>query len=66
MGVSFTRSHLIHAVLYVEQLLTTGGGWQDQVGGVYGGFNLGQSPADADRVRIVVNPVRCPIRDCVP
>ena len=51
MGVSFTRSHLIHAVLYVEQLLTTGGGWQDQVGGVYGGFNLGQSPADADRVR---------------
>ena len=28
-------------VLYIEQLLTTGGGWQDQVGGIMGGCNLG-------------------------
>lgn len=30
-GQSFSKSSLIHAVLYLEQLLTTGGGWQDQV-----------------------------------
>lgn len=40
---SFTKSDLIHATLYLEQVITTGGGWQDQVGGVSGGVNLGQS-----------------------
>jgi len=56
MGVTFTRSQLIHAVLYIEQLLTTGGGWQDQVGGVMGGCNRGHSPADPD-VRVYVDPL---------
>ena len=32
-------------VLYLEQLLTTGGGWQDQVGGLMGGVRMGVSPA---------------------
>jgi len=32
---------LFSKVLYVEQLLTTGGGWQDQVAGIYGGINRG-------------------------
>lgn len=27
-------------------MLTTGGGWQDQVGGVYGGFKAGSSAAN--------------------
>lgn len=27
-------------VSHVEQLMTTGGGWQDQVGAIYGGFKL--------------------------
>ena len=36
---------LIHAVMMVEQLLTTGGGWQDQVGGLIGGLKLGSSDA---------------------
>ncbi|KAL5013089.1 hypothetical protein ScPMuIL_011640 [Solemya velum] len=36
---------LIHMVLYLEQLLTTGGGWQDQVGGLCGGIQLGLSEA---------------------
>ena len=31
LGASYTRRELVHAVLVVEQLLTTGGGWQDQV-----------------------------------
>ncbi|XP_048253759.1 L-fucose kinase-like isoform X2 [Haliotis rufescens] len=36
---------LVHAVLYLEQLLTTGGGWQDQIGGLFGGVRLGVSEA---------------------
>merc|ERR1719239_1201340 len=35
-GKSIDNSGLIHAVLYLEQLLTTGGGWQDQIGGLFG------------------------------
>jgi galactokinase/mevalonate kinase-like predicted kinase len=30
-GRSFTKSDVTHAVLHLEQMLTTGGGWQDQV-----------------------------------
>ncbi|CAG5122605.1 unnamed protein product [Candidula unifasciata] len=44
-GKSFDTTGLIHAVLYLEQLLTTGGGWQDQVGGLVGGVRLGLSEA---------------------
>ena len=46
VGGSFTSSDVVHAVLVVEQLLTTGGGWQDQVGGLHPGLNLGQSRAN--------------------
>jgi len=36
MGKKYSNHEsLIHAVLVVEQLMTTGGGWQDQVGGIY-------------------------------
>ncbi|XP_033290537.1 L-fucose kinase isoform X5 [Orcinus orca] len=34
---------LIHAVLHLEQVLTTGGGWQDQVGGLMPGIKVGRS-----------------------
>lgn len=44
-GKSFDKSAVIHAVLYVEQLLTTGGGWQDQVSGIMGGIRRGYSEA---------------------
>ena len=37
------RNDLVHAVLVVEQLLTTGGGWQDQVGGLHSDLTLGRS-----------------------
>lgn len=38
----WTNSELIQTVLQVEQLHTTGGGWQDQIGGcISGGFKLG-------------------------
>ncbi|TRY65154.1 hypothetical protein DNTS_002035 [Danionella cerebrum] len=36
---------LVHDVLYLEQLLTTGGGWQDQVGGLFGGVKRASSAA---------------------
>lgn len=39
-GRTFTKSDLVHATLYLEQVITTGGGYQDQVAGVYGGINL--------------------------
>ena len=42
-GVSYDTDSLIHAVLHLEQMLTTGGGWQDQVGGLLPGIKLGQS-----------------------
>uniref|UniRef100_A0A8W8K6I8 L-fucose kinase n=1 Tax=Magallana gigas TaxID=29159 RepID=A0A8W8K6I8_MAGGI len=44
-GKSCDKKGLIHAVLYLEQLLTTGGGWQDQVGGLMGGIKIGLSEA---------------------
>uniref|UniRef100_A0A3Q3XKC6 L-fucose kinase n=1 Tax=Mola mola TaxID=94237 RepID=A0A3Q3XKC6_MOLML len=41
-GRTYTTDSLIHAVLYLEQILTTGG-WQDQVGGLVGGVKVGRS-----------------------
>lgn len=43
VGQTFDKQAVIHCVLHVEQLLTTGGGWQDQVGGVTGGLVRGSS-----------------------
>ncbi|XP_066569587.1 L-fucose kinase [Amia ocellicauda] len=58
-GLTFDPSSLIHAVLYLEQLLTTGGGWQDQVGGLVGGVKLGRSAA-ALPLRVEVEPLALP------
>lgn len=33
-------------VLHLEQMLTTGGGWQDQVGGLTPGIKVGHSKAE--------------------
>lgn len=38
-----TDEQLVYLVLQVEQLMTTGGGWQDQVGGVVGGIKIARS-----------------------
>jgi galactokinase/mevalonate kinase-like predicted kinase len=40
MGKSLSQRELFHAVLRLEQELTTGGGWQDQVGGVVEGVKV--------------------------
>jgi fucokinase len=37
MGQELTPEELFNRTLYMEQLMTTGGGWQDQIGGVVGG-----------------------------
>jgi fucokinase len=39
-GKELSRQSLIHMVLQVEQMMTTGGGWQDQVGGIVPGFKV--------------------------
>jgi fucokinase len=46
-GRSQTDAELFTRVLYLEQLLSTGGGWQDQVGGIVGGVKLIQARPDA-------------------
>lgn len=39
-GFPDARARLFDEVLCLEQMLTTGGGWQDQVGGLTGGIKL--------------------------
>lgn len=36
-GRENTSEELFNRTLYMEQLMTTGGGWQDQIGGIIGG-----------------------------
>jgi len=40
LGRRLPPAELFHAVLRLEQALTTGGGWQDQIGGSVGGLKL--------------------------
>jgi len=40
MGVELSQRQLFYSVLRLEQALTTGGGWQDQIGGVIDGVKM--------------------------
>ena len=40
MEREWSQEELFNQVLYVEQVLGSGGGWQDQVGGIVGGVKL--------------------------
>ncbi len=40
MGRRLSQRELFHSVLRLEQALTTGGGWQDQIGGVVDGVKM--------------------------
>ena len=42
-GFKHDIDSVVHAVLDLEQMLTTGGGWQDQVGGLYPGIKVGSN-----------------------
>lgn len=44
-GLPWTQHEICRRTLALEQLLTTGGGWQDQYGGVFPGIKLLQSEA---------------------
>jgi fucokinase len=56
LGAPFDQSNLFDQVLTVEQMLTTGGGWQDQVGGLVGGIHLVTSQPGLPQ-RLSVEPV---------
>ncbi|XP_062442094.1 L-fucose kinase [Rhea pennata] len=57
-GKAASTESLIHAVLHLEQRLTTGGGWQDQVGGLVPGIKIGRSKAQLPlRVKVEEIPV---------
>ena len=43
MGIEYEEDDLYDHVLCMEQIMSTGGGWQDQVGGLTPGFKLIQS-----------------------
>ena len=43
LGVHVSHDDLSARVSVLEQRLTTGGGWQDQIGGVYPGIKLSQT-----------------------
>ena len=45
-GVVLDNDNIVNAVLMLEQMMTTGGGWQDQIGGLFGGLKLGSSDVD--------------------
>ncbi len=45
-------------ILYVEQLLTTGGGWQDQVGGLIPGIKIGRFGRTPETARVTYEIVK--------
>ena len=48
-GLGWDKNEIGHRTLMLEQMLTTGGGWQDQLGGVLGGVKLLQSQPGFDQ-----------------
>ena len=40
LGITYTEDDVYRSVLLMEQLMNTGGGWQDQVGGATNGVKL--------------------------
>ena len=44
-GLNWDKNEIGNRTLILEQLLTTGGGWQDQYGGILGGVKLLQTQA---------------------
>ncbi|XP_030367935.1 L-fucose kinase isoform X3 [Strigops habroptila] len=58
-GKAASTESLIHAVLHLEQRLTTGGGWQDQVGGLVPGIKIGRSKAQLP-LRVEVEEIQVP------
>jgi galactokinase/mevalonate kinase-like predicted kinase len=52
-GLSWDQQAICHRTLVLEQLLTTGGGWQDQYGGILPGVKLLESePGTQERIGV--------------
>ncbi len=49
MGIAYTEAELYAHVLVMEQIMSTGGGWQDQVGGVTNGIKYITSKPGLDQ-----------------
>lgn len=49
IGISLSRDELYARTSNLEQLMTTGGGWQDQIGGIAGGVKLITTSAGYDQ-----------------
>jgi len=58
-GEDVSVQALSDLVLALEQFMTTGGGWQDQAGGIYPGAKLTMT-GPGPRQRLRVEPVPCP------
>lgn len=57
-GIAYTNDDVFGAVLVLEQIMSTGGGWQDQVGGVLPGFKMITSrPGIVQNVSVETLPV---------
>jgi fucokinase len=53
MGVALEQQSLSDHVMRLEQLMTTGGGWQDQAGGIFPGAKLiASGPGLRQRLRV--------------
>jgi len=61
LGRTQNESELVYCVSLVEQLLTTGGGWQDQAGCLPGGFKINRSIGGLP-LEVSVNVVDLPAR----
>ena len=52
-GLAWDKNEICRRTLVLEQLLTTGGGWQDQYGGVLHGVKLLQTPSGFNQSPLV-------------
>jgi galactokinase/mevalonate kinase-like predicted kinase len=52
-GLGWSKMDLVKQTLALEQLLTTGGGWQDQAGGLFPGVKLLSTGSELDQTPVV-------------
>lgn len=52
-GLNWDKVEIAQRTLALEQLLTSGGGWQDQVGGIFPGIKLVQTVPGLEQVPVV-------------
>ncbi|MBQ2974736.1 MAG: bifunctional fucokinase/L-fucose-1-P-guanylyltransferase [Clostridia bacterium] len=59
LGIEKTDEDIYQIVLCMEQIMSTGGGWQDQVGGLTGGIKLISTEPGLEQ-QIKVTPIKVP------